>query len=318
MSPLSNYDPKTQWKIADKAVVLGVYKACHDMKADHIETLAAFETIIVESGARALDHGDLDSVGPFQQRAGWGTKANRMDPYKSAVAFLDAARAIRKKYSRAGVLAYNVQKCAYAYRNRYSQACAAAKYMRAEGEKLYTQHAAAKVIPTSVNAKTIPTDDTHPVVAAAPKVLTNAATVAARLAAGTPHPRRAAARAWSRKESAHPTRNRFEECLRTVRIALGIPSGADWAIHAWDAADPAYSHTAKIPEAGTPYFFKGAGKFGHIVLVETPGHDIRSTTVWSTDIKRHGKVDLVTIGYIEDHWGMKGLGWTTRLNGVDI
>lgn len=130
--------------------------------------------------------------------------------------------------------------------------------------------------------------------------------------------RRDAARAWMRKESAHPTRDRQNECLRTVRIALQIPSGADWAIHAWQAADPEWSHTAMIPQAGTPFFLMGSGKFGHIVLVETAGKTVDATTIWSTDIKRAGKIDLVTIGYLRKKWGMRKLGWTTRLNGVDL
>lgn len=130
--------------------------------------------------------------------------------------------------------------------------------------------------------------------------------------------RRLAAIAWMKKESAHPTRDRQNECLRTVRIALNISSGADWAIHAWQAADPEYSHTAMIPEAGTPFFLIGSGKFGHIVLVDVPGKTVDKTTVFSTDIRRPGKIDLVTIGYLRKKWGMRKLGWTTRLNGQDL
>jgi hypothetical protein len=33
-----------------------------------------------ESGLRNLDHGDRDSLGVFQQRASWGTAAQRMNP----------------------------------------------------------------------------------------------------------------------------------------------------------------------------------------------------------------------------------------------
>lgn len=155
---MPTYDPKTQWKAADKDVVVAVLKACYDMKADRVETVAAFETIIVESGARNLAGGDLDSVGPFQQRAGWGSYATRRNPYKSAVLFLDAARAVRKRYTRASQLAYAVQRCAYAYRDRYRQAYPAAKYMIVEAEKLYTQRVAASVI-----------KPTHPVVVFPPK-----------------------------------------------------------------------------------------------------------------------------------------------------
>lgn len=35
--------------------------------------LAMFETAWVESKANNVDHGDLDSLGVFQQRASWGT-----------------------------------------------------------------------------------------------------------------------------------------------------------------------------------------------------------------------------------------------------
>jgi hypothetical protein len=47
-------------------------------------------TAIGESGLRVLDYGDVagpDSRGLFQQRANWGTLAERMDPYTSARLF---------------------------------------------------------------------------------------------------------------------------------------------------------------------------------------------------------------------------------------
>lgn len=130
------------------------------------------------------------------------------------------------------------------------------------------------------------------------------------------------AAAWMLHESLYPSRDRTNECLRTVRIALGVPSGADWAIHAWDAALAARNtHQVALPAPGTPYFFKGSGKYGHIVLVDVnqdANRTVDSTYVWSTDIKRPGKVDRVTIGYIKRHWGMRGLGWTSVLNGVAV
>lgn len=42
---------------------------------------------IVESGLRNLDYGDRDSIGMFQQRDAWGSRADRLDPYKSARMF---------------------------------------------------------------------------------------------------------------------------------------------------------------------------------------------------------------------------------------
>lgn len=287
---MPTYDPKAVYAAADKKVLAEIIRACNHFGADTMERRAAVETAIVESDVQAIDHGDRDSVGPFQQRAGWGSKADRIDPYKSALAFLAEARRVRKRFTSSGKLAYAVQRCAFQYRGRYAQARRAAVYliaMEAAGK-----HAAPK--------KRLP-------LPSLPKLprLTSL------------HPRRAAARAWMRKESLHPTRNRKNECQRTVRIALGIGPGAPSAIAAWLEADPAFSHTVKIPEAGTAVYLKG-GKFGHAVLVEKPGKDISSTTVWSTDIRRQGCVDLTTIGSIEKRWGYKYLGWTTKMNGVEF
>lgn len=40
-----------------------------------------------ESGLRNLNYGDRDSIGMFQQRNAWGSRADRLDPYKSARMF---------------------------------------------------------------------------------------------------------------------------------------------------------------------------------------------------------------------------------------
>jgi len=48
-----------------------------------IAIMAAFQ----ESGLRNLNYGDRDSVGLFQQRAGWASLNDRMDPVKSARMF---------------------------------------------------------------------------------------------------------------------------------------------------------------------------------------------------------------------------------------
>lgn len=52
--------------------------------------IIAIATCIVESGIRNLDHGDLDSLGLFQQRAGWGSEAERQDPVYASTAFYQA------------------------------------------------------------------------------------------------------------------------------------------------------------------------------------------------------------------------------------
>lgn len=48
-----------------------------------IALMAGFQ----ESGLRNLNYGDRDSIGMFQQRNAWGSKADRLDPVKSARMF---------------------------------------------------------------------------------------------------------------------------------------------------------------------------------------------------------------------------------------
>jgi cell wall-associated NlpC family hydrolase len=53
----------------------------------------AVATALQESVLRNLDHGDRDSVGLFQQRAGWGSLQERTDPPTSASMFYAGGRA---------------------------------------------------------------------------------------------------------------------------------------------------------------------------------------------------------------------------------
>lgn len=52
--------------------------------------LVILATGLQESGIRNLSYGDRDSVGWLQQRAGWGSVAQRMDPAYAAGRFYDA------------------------------------------------------------------------------------------------------------------------------------------------------------------------------------------------------------------------------------
>lgn len=49
--------------------------------------VVAVATAMQESGLRNLDHGDRDSLGLFQQRAGWGSDSQRMDSATAARMF---------------------------------------------------------------------------------------------------------------------------------------------------------------------------------------------------------------------------------------
>jgi hypothetical protein len=54
--------------------------------------VVAVATAMQESGLRNLDHGDRDSLGLFQQRAGWGSASLRMDAAGAARMFYDGGR----------------------------------------------------------------------------------------------------------------------------------------------------------------------------------------------------------------------------------
>jgi cell wall-associated NlpC family hydrolase len=55
--------------------------------------VVAVATAMQESGLRNLDHGDRDSLGLFQQRAGWGSDSQRMDAATSARMFYTGGQA---------------------------------------------------------------------------------------------------------------------------------------------------------------------------------------------------------------------------------
>jgi hypothetical protein len=83
------------------------------MNADHKVMLALFEACLVESDFENLNHGDRDSLGVLQQRAGWGPASERMDVAKSVQKFVSRAIPIEGKYNTSGQLAQAVQVSAY-------------------------------------------------------------------------------------------------------------------------------------------------------------------------------------------------------------
>jgi hypothetical protein len=109
-------------------------------------------------------------------------------------------------------------------------------------------------------------------------------------------------------------------CLKNVRTALQLPGGTASAKLAWQAVDSDDKYPKKLPPPGVPAWMDkpGGSRYGHIVLVAKTGTTIRNTLVYSNDIKAKGKISLVSVGYILDHWGMEWLGWATTLNGERI
>jgi hypothetical protein len=83
----------------------------------------AISTVIVETSIANLDGGDLDSVGLFQQRASWGSFADRTNPVKATNKFLDVMQQFYPGGSwnsaPIGDVAADVQRPAEQYRYRY-------------------------------------------------------------------------------------------------------------------------------------------------------------------------------------------------------
>ena len=114
-----------------------------------------------------------------------------------------------------------------------------------------------------------------------------------------------------KQESLHPTLEGTGFCLRDVRKQYGIDAGSPTAIAAWNAAGNKNTHTWYDAPAGVPVFWSGGSTgAGHIAIADGLGN------VWSTDIRREGKFDLVPLAEIHNKWGLKYLGWTNTLNGV--
>lgn len=127
---MPTYDPAKTAKAADPHVIAGFIAAWKAAKSPRKALVALFAAAIVESGMRNLPYGDRDSIGALQQRNGWGTKADRMNPRKAARAFLTdlTTRVWPKHYGdTAGQLAQRVQRSAYP--DRYDQAVPAAEFL---------------------------------------------------------------------------------------------------------------------------------------------------------------------------------------------
>lgn len=99
-------------------------------------------------------------------------------------------------------------------------------------------------------------------------------------------------------------------CLQVTRGWLNIPARAYDADDAWD--DATRKHPGdRTPPKGAPVFYAG-GNHGHIAL-HLGGGQIRST-----DAPSAGLVSTQALTWPETHWGLRYLGWTEDLNGVDI
>jgi len=99
-------------------------------------------------------------------------------------------------------------------------------------------------------------------------------------------------------------------CLRTCRLAWGLPPHRPSAIEEWNSIPNAYKRNdpTRAP-IGAPHFWS-VGKYGHIAIqAEHEGF------VWSTDAPKTDRVGLVDITWFSRNWRAKYLGWSLYLNG---
>lgn len=102
-------------------------------------------------------------------------------------------------------------------------------------------------------------------------------------------------------------------CLRTCRLAWGLPADDVSAIKEWESIPVKNRHTnPNTAPVGAPHFWKG-GKFGHVAIqAEHEGY------VWTTDLPEVNKVGLVDIKFINRKWGYTYLGWSDVFQGAKL
>jgi hypothetical protein len=102
-------------------------------------------------------------------------------------------------------------------------------------------------------------------------------------------------------------------CQKFVRTALGAGPGSPSAKAAWQSLPQKRrrdTHTpTRKPPAGVPVYFRMNTPYWHAALSAGRGY------IWSTDILRPGRVDKVSIRYLERRWNAEYVGWATHING---
>lgn len=116
--------------------------------------------------------------------------------------------------------------------------------------------------------------------------------------------------AAAKKESRDPSRSWLGWCLAFTRTCWGIkPTGIPDANAAWELAKK--KHADGTPPAGAPVYWK-VGRFGHIAPSAGSGK------VYSNDIVRRGKINLVDMDEIARQWGATYRGWSEDYCGIDL
>lgn len=115
----------------------------------------------------------------------------------------------------------------------------------------------------------------------------------------------AQAKAFAEHERVHPMRNWTFLCQSFARQCVGSPAFGTSALRAWNATPAKWKRTQGPPPPGSIAYYgtKGAG---HAVFV------VENGMVYSTDIKRKGKIDKVPWDVFPRVWGLKYRGYILR------
>lgn len=120
------------------------------------------------------------------------------------------------------------------------------------------------------------------------------------------------------------TRNVPDTCQLTVRTWLDAASAGDRdhdgdadAYDGWLSEPISARHLDRNPPAGYPVAWKG-GSSGHGHRALSLGKRNGVTYIRSTDAGGSGVVATVPLSWVEDHWGLTYLGWSTTIDGLPI
>lgn len=111
----------------------------------------------------------------------------------------------------------------------------------------------------------------------------------------------AGALAWAQSEVGDYGWRRL--CLGFVRQSWGIAASGIFSAREGYSLTK-YRHKDRTPPPGAPVWFDGPTSADHVALAKGNGK------LFSNDVISPGRIDIVTIGKIEDVWGARYLGWS--------
>lgn len=109
-------------------------------------------------------------------------------------------------------------------------------------------------------------------------------------------------------------------CQKWTREIIGAPSAGDRdgdgdadAVDGWKSEPPSKREISRDIPYGYPVAWSGgANGFGHRAI------SLGGGLIRSTDAGGRGRVATVDLGWVERNWGLKYLGWSRTMTGLDI